>query len=298
MLNRFDHIEKARFLLLAGILCAACSSLSIPEAENASAQPDTEQTWKNSIGVEFVRIPAGSFLMGSPENEPYCDEDQKPQHRVTLSRPFYLGKYEVTQKQWLAVMDGNPGEFDGPDLPVERVSWDDAREFIRRLNEKEGVNVYRLPTEAEWEYAARAGTMTPEKPCGEMSWQFLGFPGPVSTDRFGENASDLRTYAWYFDNSDDRTHPVGQLKANAWGLHDMLGNVDEWVQDRFDPDGYAQSPETDPQGPSEGTCHGLRGGSWINPEGITRTEHRACRKQPDKNFRNSGIGFRLARDAD
>jgi formylglycine-generating enzyme required for sulfatase activity len=254
--------------------------------------------YTNSISVEFVRIPAGSFLMGNEEDERYCEDDQKPQHRVTLSRPFYLGKYAVTQKQWLAVMDGNPSEYEGPDNPVERVSWDDAQEFIRRLNEKEGVNKYRLPTEAEWEYAARAGAMTPEKPCGGISWQFpLGLSGPVSTDDFGKNASDLRAHAWYDDNSDDQPHPVGQLKPNAWGLYDMLGNVDEWVQDWFDPAWYAKSPEIDPQGPPEGTCHALRGGSWINPEGITRAENRGCMKQPNA-FRNRGIGFRLARDAD
>jgi formylglycine-generating enzyme required for sulfatase activity len=255
--------------------------------------------YTDGIGVEFVRIPAGSFLMGSPASDPYCGEAQKPRHRVTLTRPFYLGQYEVTQKQWLAVMDENPSEFEGPDNPVERVSWDDAREFIRRLNRKEGTEKYRLPTEAEWEYAARAGAMLPEKPCGELSWELpQGLSGPMSTDGFGRNAGDLREHAWYSDNSGDRTHPVGQLKPNAWGLYDMLGNVDEWVQDWFALDWYAQSPEIDPQGPAEGTCHVQRGGSWVTPEGITRKEYRTCIKQPDRKFVDRGRGIRLVRELD
>ena len=162
--------------------------------------------YTNSIGMEFMLIPAGTFMMGSEKG--YADE--KPQHRVTISRPFYLGKYEVTQAQWEAVMGNNPSRFDGRNNPVEQVSWEDVRVFIARLNAHEGHTRYRLPTEAEWEYAARAGS--------------------TSAYSFGDDAARLGQYAWYGDNSGKTTHPVGQKLPNAWGLHDMHGNVWEWVQ--------------------------------------------------------------------
>ena len=154
--------------------------------------------------MEFVQVPAGEFLMGSESEEAIYME--QPVTRVRISRGFYLGKYEVTQGQWQAVMGSNPSFFDecGPDCPVEGVSWDDVQEFIRKLNAAVGEERYRLPTEAEWEYAARAGT---------------------SGDRYG----NLDAIAWYDGNSGDRTHPVGRKAPNALGLHDMLGNVFEWV---------------------------------------------------------------------
>ncbi|MCL2122613.1 MAG: formylglycine-generating enzyme family protein, partial [Desulfovibrionaceae bacterium] len=171
-----------------------------------------QKTYTNSIGIKFVLIPAGSFLMGSDARA----LNEKPPHRVHISKPFYLGKFEVTQEQWQAVMGNNPSRFKGPDNPVEGVSWEDVREFIQRLNEKEGHRRYRLPTEAEWEYAARGGTSS--------RWSF------------GDDAGLLDQYAWYKDNSEDTTHPVGQKKSNPWGLHDMHGNVFEWVQDWYGGD--------------------------------------------------------------
>ena len=152
----------------------------------AASQAPPDKTWVNSIGMEFVLIPAGSFMMGSEEGE----SDERPVHQVTISRPFYLGKYEVIQAQWQAIMGNNPSLFQGdPKLPVEQVWWTDVQEFIRKLNAKEGGNQYRLPTEAEWEYAARAGSTT--------------------TYSFGGDASRLGEYAWYKDNSGGKTHPVG-----------------------------------------------------------------------------------------
>jgi formylglycine-generating enzyme required for sulfatase activity len=176
--------------------------------------------------------------MGSERND-----DEKPPHRVTISRPFYLGKYEVTQEQWQAVMNNNPSEFKdcGGNCPVERVSWDDAQEFIKRLNARGDGHTYRLPTEAEWEHAERAGTT------GE-------YAGNLDEDKGG----------WFLENSRAKTHAVGQLKPNAWGLYDVHGNVWEWVQDWYDEDYYKSSPALDPQGPNSGQSRVLRGGSWYS----------------------------------
>jgi formylglycine-generating enzyme required for sulfatase activity len=164
-----------------------------------------EKTYTNSIGMEFVLIPSGSFMMGADKNFEDASDDETPRHRVTISQPFYLGKYEVTQGEWAEVMGSNLSRFKGRSNPVENVSWDDAIEFIRRLNQKEGHCRYRLPAEAEWEYAARAGS--------------------ASTYSFGDDAGQLGRYAWYGGNSGDSTHPVGQKEPNAWGLYDIHGNV-------------------------------------------------------------------------
>ena len=142
------------------------------------------------------------------------NDDEKPMHEVRISKPFYLGKYEVTQGQWQAVMGNNPSRFKGdPNRPVEQVAWEDVQAFMRKLNAIEGGTTYRLPTEAEWEYAARAGTTTAYS--------------------FGDDPRLLGEYAWYSENAKGKTHPVGQKKSNAWGLHDMHGNVWEWVQDWY-----------------------------------------------------------------
>jgi formylglycine-generating enzyme required for sulfatase activity len=190
---------------------------------------------------------------------------------VHISKQFYLGKYEVTQLQWKAVMGNKPSHFKGRDNPVEQVSWDDAQEFIKQLNAKEGHNRYRLPTEAEWEYAARAGTN--------------------SAYFFGDNAALLKQYAWYSDNSEETTHPVGQKQPNAWGLYDMHGNVWEWVQDWYEEWYYSDSPGSDPKGPSFGSYRVLRGGGW-------HFDARLCRSADRFNYapvnRNRSLGFRLA----
>lgn len=177
---------------------------SAPSQQSAAAK--LSPFIRDSIGMELVLIPAGEFRMGAEDGE----GDKKPVHPVRISQPFYLGKYPVTQAQWGAVMGKNPSRFTGdPSRPVENVSWHDVQEFLRRLSEKEGGKSYRLPTEAEWEYAARAGAAT--------------------SYCFGDESSQLGEYAWYRENSGDRTHPVGQLKPNAWGLYDVHGNVWEWV---------------------------------------------------------------------
>ncbi|MDR3159529.1 MAG: formylglycine-generating enzyme family protein [Zoogloeaceae bacterium] len=224
-----------RFLTLCLLLSAA--------ALLSGCSGQSGQTVTNSIGMEFVLIPAGSFMMGSADDDQYAVKNEKPAHWVTISQPFYLGKYEVTQGEWTAVMGDNPSYFKGRSNPVESVTWHDVQTFIERLNQKEGTNKYRLPTEAEWEYAARAGTTTRYS--------------------FGDDVDSLGRYAWHYDNSGNKTHPVGQKEPNPWGLYDMHGNVWELVQDWEDD--YSKSPVTDPRGPSGGSCcRVLRGGSWFD----------------------------------
>ena len=203
-----------------------------------SAGPGAGETWTNTLGMEFVGVPAGSFVMGSPQDEEGRRSDER-QHEVRISRGFWMGKYEVTQGQWEAVMGANPSFFFdecGVRCPVETVSWEDVQEFIRRLNARETGRgyVYRLPTEAEWEYAARAGT---------------------TGVRYGE----LDSIAWYSDNSDLKTHPVGEKRANEWGLYDMLGNVWEWTADWYGD--YPSGAVSNPRGPGTGSSRVARGGS-------------------------------------
>ncbi|MDR0379376.1 MAG: formylglycine-generating enzyme family protein [Candidatus Accumulibacter sp.] len=246
-------------------------SLSLALSGSAFSAQTAGRAYTNSIGMEFVLIPDGSFTMGANKNLEEAYDNEMPPHRVHISRPFYLGKHEVTQAQWMAVMDDNPSEFKGRDNPVENVSWNDAQEFIRRLNAKEGTDKYRLPTEAEWEYAARAGTTTRYS--------------------FGDDTSNIDRHAWYRGNSGDRTHPVGQKEPNPRGLYDMHGNVWEWVQDWYGEDYYAQSPASDPRGPVEGTHRVLRGGGWSS---IARSLRSADRGRNPPELRIENRGFRLA----
>ena len=223
----------------------------------------------NEDTIAMVQIPAGGFIMGS---EKY--DDEKPSHSVYI-RSFLMGKTEVTQKQWQDVMGSNPSRFTacGPECPVENISWNEIQEFIAKLNQKTGQK-YRLPSEAEWEYAARAGTTT--------EWSF------------GNDESKLGNYAWYERNSGGKTQVVAQKLPNAFGLFNIHGNVWEWTQDCWHRN-YAGAPA---DGSAWVTgCYGnnrvLRGGSWSNSPGNTRSAYRYWNGPED---RYSYFGFRLARD--
>jgi formylglycine-generating enzyme required for sulfatase activity len=224
--------------------------------------------WTNSLGMEFVRIAAGTFKMGSPQDDEGRSDDES-QHRVNLTKPFHMATTPVTQAQWAALMGSNPSHFKGDDLPVEQVSWDDATLFCEKLSRTEGKK-YRLPTEAEWEYACRAGTQ------GD-------YGGTGSFDQVG----------WHWANSNKQTQPVGQKKPNAWGLFDMHGNVHEFCSDR-----YGRYPRQDliedPIGDSTNSLRVMRGGSWeYLPDGC-RAAYRGS-ILPDK--QDFSVGFRVCLEA-
>ncbi len=230
------------------------------------------------IKLEMLLIPAGEFLMGSPDSDKGAIgsflPDQWPQHRVRITKPFYLGKYLVTQEQWEAMMDSNLSGFKGPKNPVETVSWDDCQKFLGKLNAKSaaGVGKFQLPSEAQWEYACRAGSTT--RYC------------------FGDDEPKLGDYAWYGANSDSKTHPVGEKKPNAWGLYDMHGNVWEWCQDGYDEGYYAKSPMDDPTGPTGGSYRVLRGGGYNSPAGYCRSAFRR-RGRPGNRYVTLGLRVSL-----
>ena len=229
------------------------------------------ETFSNSIGMEFVLIPAGEFWMGNNcKDDPFTEkeecedvpEDEHPYHEVIISRPFYMSRTEVTQEQWYEVMGNNPAYFKTEKVgmtsrnhPVDSVSWYDAQEFVRKLNEQEGTDAYRLPTEAEWEYACRAGTDT----------RYF----------FGDDVSPLGDYAWHDDNANGTTHQIGQKQPNAFGLYDMYGNVWEWVADSWH-DNYEGAPTdgTVWRNSDNEEANVLRGGAWDTEPSLLRCSNR------------------------
>ena len=246
------------------------------------------------VQMELVLIPAGEFMMGSPASEAQRDADEGPRRTVRISRPFYLARTEVTQGQWKAVMgsSNNPSSFKGDNLPVERISWHDAQEFCRKLSAKAGVTV-RLPTEAEWEYACRAGTAT-RFSFGDLSERATSRAtsrraGTTTRFSFGDSDSNLGNYAWYAGNSGGTTHPVGQKQPNSWGLYDMHGNLWEWCQDLYGA--YAAGSVTDPTGAGSGSARLLRGGGWLNGAYNCRA---AIRSGTTPDLRYNYLGFRVA----
>ena len=241
---------------------------SSPAVSTLVTSPN-QKTITNSIGMEFVLIPAGEFNMGSSSSEEGWGRTEMPAHKVEILEGFYMGKYEITQKQWREVMGDNPSYSKGDDLPVEQVSWDDVQVFIKKLNQKEGLDKYRLPSEAEWEYAARAGTTT----------QYS----------FGDDESRLGEYAWYDINSGYETHIVGQKRPNPWGLYDMHGNVWEWVQDNFNSD-YRDAPTDASAWERDDDSRVYRGGGWGVPAQACRS---AFRNYYSSGGRSKDIGFRL-----
>jgi formylglycine-generating enzyme required for sulfatase activity/serine/threonine protein kinase len=259
------RVEK-RLAELGGKVAAARS------AANGKSLPGTlDVPLAPGVAIRLRLIPAGKFTMGSPAVEAGMRQADEQQHEVTISMPFYMGVTEVTQAQWQAVMGNHRSSFQGPpERPVELVSWNECQQFIERLNESPGGQSlrFRLPTEAEWEYACRSGTTT--------------------NHSFGDDFSVLPDYAWLKMSSGGTTHAVGELKPNPWGLYDMHGNVFEWCADWYED--YPTSPQVDPLGPASGKDRSLRGGSYNNSPGV----HRSARRDhqlPD--YRNQNIGFRL-----
>ena len=245
------------------------NSAPSPSPQISQSPSSFIETLPGNIKLEMVKIPAGSFTMGSDEND-----DEKPKHQVKL-KEFYLGKYPVTQEQYQAIMGNNPSHFqDNPKNPVENVSWNDAQEFCQKLNEKTGKK-YRLPSEAEWEYACRAGSQT--------------------RYYFGDDEKVLEEYAWYNKNAGSKTHPVGQKKANNWGLFDMSGNVWEWCEDSWHTN-YENAPMdgsawNDNHSPTAGRV--LRGGSWNVYPRNCRSAYRL-----DFVYRFDNYGFRVVSPQD
>jgi formylglycine-generating enzyme required for sulfatase activity len=241
--------------------------ISIEEPEKIAKQG-------NSIGMKFTLIPAGEFYMGSEESV-----WEKPVHKVKIKNPFYLGTYPVTQTEWKAVMGDNPSNFKGDDLPVKQVSWDDVQNFIKKLNEKEGTYKYRLPSEAEWEYACRAGTTTRYS--------------------FGDDESELDDYGWYGGGLGDETHPVGQKEPNSWGLYDMHGNVWEWVQDRWHSDYNGAPTDGSAWEGEDGASRVVRGGGWGSNAGGCRYADRDPddpRGRGRDRDRDRDLGFRILQE--
>ena len=234
---------------------------------------------KNLIGMEFRLIPPGKFTVGSPQDEEWHRPDEIL-HGVTITKAFYMATTEVTQGQWKALMGENPSFFTGDDLPVETVTWEDAAKFCRKLSDKEGVQ-YRLPTEAEWEYACRAGTTTPFH-TGET----------ISTDQ--ANYDGNHTYAAGRKGVfRETTTDVGSFAPNAWGLHDVHGNVWEWCADWYGE--YSKGEASDPTGPANGDRRVFRGGCWVNFPAVCRSANRAKVAPVSWNFH---LGFRVVRVLD
>jgi formylglycine-generating enzyme required for sulfatase activity len=267
---------EAEFRLPRRSFLCAVATLCLPRV-NAQQGPATYGLTALLDGSDMVRLPAGEFQMGSASGEP----DEAPVHRVRISSQFEIGKFEVTQAQWETAMadphagvgavrttpqgstvGSNPSHFKGASLPVDSVSWDDIQVFLARLNARDRDHIYRLPTEAEWEYACRGDT------------------------------GDLPDRAWYKDNSAGRTQPVGGKQPNARGMYDTLGNVAEWVADWYGQNYYAESPTTDPQGPASGSYRIFRGGSWLDAAKYCRLTARNFEFPVSRLY---NVGFRVVR---
>jgi sulfatase modifying factor 1 len=247
-----------------GEKCVACGATRTKMSVDLSGGPVLQMAW----------CPAGSFTMGSPATEDGRNGDET-RHQVTLTKGFWIGQYQVTQAQWEQVMGENPSEFKGPNLPVESVTWHDCQRFIATLNDRVPGSAFRLPTEAEWEYACRAGTGT-----------------AVNSGNGLRSRQDMDRVAWiYVPNSRSRQpQPVGLKAPNAWGLFDMHGNVSEWCSDWYEAE-LGSNPATDPLGPDSGPGRVHRGGSWASTPVTCRSASRAW---DDPGRRRNSLGLRLA----
>ena len=253
--------------------------ISIPAGGGTGLNPDNSLTINLPLPsgakpLGMVLIPTGTFKMGSLESDIYHSDSELPQHNVTITKPFYLGEYEITQAQWVSVMGGNPSYSKGDNLPVENVSWNDCQTFIGKINAL-GQGTFRLPTEAEWEYACRSTS---------ESRFYWGDDEEPSMNMIDE-------YEWYTGNAKNKTHEVGTLMQNWWGLFDMSGNVSEWCFDSYVD--YSSAEQQDPVGTGSGAIHVLRGGNYLFSKWTCRS---AFRFKFPPIYRSSPIGFRLVRN--
>ena len=266
-------ISEGQTMSISGTLASNTASSSNGYASSSSVSSGGNEISipvKNGITIDMVKVEAGTFMMDATSEMQNPWDDVKPVHQVTLTNDYYMGKYEVTQALWKTVMGSNPSNFKGDNLPVEQVSWDDCQEFIDKLNSMTGRK-FRLPTEAEWEYAARGGMKS-------RGYRYSG----------SGNISDV---AWYTDNSDSKTHPVGTKQSNELGLYDMAGNVSEWCQDWYGS--YVSSFQTNPTGAVSGSDRVACGGSWYNDARICRSSFRShC--TPDARYGNLGLRLVLS----
>jgi formylglycine-generating enzyme required for sulfatase activity len=277
----------------AGVAAVALAALGCGHGDDAAAPATTLPTVTTKSGAEMVLVPAGSFEMGSMGGR----EDERPVHKVWVDS-FYMDRHEVTQAEFekLGKIEAlpNPSHFKGADLPVEQVTWPMAARFCNARSRFEGLRPcynedtgecdfraegFRLPTEAEWEYACRAGT--------------------DADYSFGDDARRLGDFAWFAETAGRKTHPVGQTRPNPWGLFDMHGNVAEWCQDVYDRDYYRSSPDKNPRGPADGKEYVLRGGSWKSPAEALRSAYRLGDTPgfSDACLARDAIGFRCVRRA-
>jgi len=286
----------SRRLITSGIALVLCAALVIlfglrrSKTINRKSPDKAPKMIKTSSGIEMVRIPGGWFSMGSNRG----DSDEAPVHKVWIA-PFLMDRYEVTQEQYGKLVIGNPSRFKDERRPVEQIRWVEAILYCNARSLAEGLepcydeetrqcnfqaNGYRLPSEAEWEYACRAGTNTDYA--------------------FGSGKRTLKRYALYKENANKKTHPVGQKKPSPWGLFDMYGNVAEWCNDKYDKNYYKRSPENDPRGPADGKKYVVRGGAWNSSAHSCRSAYRSGESPgsfADACFARPDIGFRCVRNA-
>ncbi len=261
--GRRKGIRRLRAFLAAAFLCSGAIAADVHLPPQGVRECDE--------CPRVVLIPAGSFMMGADKQFEEAVENEGPRRRVTIANAFAIGQYEVTQAEWTAVMGNNPSVFKGRERPVDNVSWSDVQQYLKKLNARTGLN-YRLPTEAEWEYVARAGS--------EEAYAFEGGPRQAPS------------YAWFDENSGDESHSVGRLTPNRFGLYDMFGNVWEWVEDCWH-DSYRGAP-VDGSARVTGQCHRRvqRGGSFYNRSTYLRS---ANRNFEDADYRFNRFGFQVAR---
>ncbi len=271
----FRRVSIVALVVMVVVGSLAVATAAEPKTDGKTKSPPKELTVDIGKGIELemVLIPAGEFMMGAPDSEKGAFENEKPRHRVRITKRFYLGKYLVTQEQWECLMGNNPSAFQGPKKPVEQIVWKDCQHFLEKLNAKFGAHrgKFVLPSEAQWEYSCRAGGST----------RFY----------FGDDEKKLGDYAWYDANSDNSTHPVGEKRPNAWGLYDMAGNVRELCEDWFGGEYYKRSPLDDPTGPTTGSYHVYRGGCWQSPAAGCSSATREIGGREEVNYM---LGVRVA----